>query len=211
MSGNPALAKFLFLPHIMPRIMNTGHFPLRAIVPCAIAALLPWTITSCSDCLCSGKGVDTIAKVSLKHHDQPWYRCITVDNKTMYLTGTSVSWTFQHELGYWTAFDIKDKKLRMTAQGKTFTIAPGYVWDGATEGPTTAKLLTPTLFHDAMLHAIMNGAPIGRDQADGAFYQLMKAEKFVMARPYYEAVRNFGDSYIPRQNPPTLIIRSIKK
>ena len=191
--------------------MSTSPINFRLVIPCGMALLLPWAFTSCSDCLCSGKGVGTIAKVSLKHDDQPWYRCVTIDQKTMYMTGTRVSWTFQHELGYWEAFDTRNKKLCMTARGKTFTIEPGYVWDGATEGPTTDKLLTPTLFHDAMLHAIMNGAPLGRDQADGAFYQLMKAENFTMARPYYELVRNFGEAYLNRQNPPTLTIKAIKR
>lgn len=183
---------------------------LRTIGPSMLTLLLSWATISCSNDLCSGDGVPTIAKVSLKYKDQPWYRCfINSKGHRMFITTTRVHWTFQHELGYWAAYGNPNKKLYMTARGKNFTIEPGYVWDGATEGPTTAKLLTPTLFHDAMLHALMNGAPINQEQADGAFYQLLKAEDFYLADTYHFAVSKFGDQFLTRQNPPTLIIKNL--
>jgi hypothetical protein len=164
-------------------------------------------LSSCSDCICTGKGVGTIAHVKLKHKDQPWYRCVHRDGQTMYQTMTTVSWTFQHELGYWDAYGAKSKQLYMRAQGKTFTVFPGYVWMGSTQGPTTEKLLTPSLFHDAMLHAMQNGAPLTQAQADGAFYQLMKAENFVLAGTYFATARNFGSSYNGPQNQQALTIK----
>lgn len=125
----------------------------------------------------------------------------------MFITMASVSYDFQHQLGHWSAYGISDKKLYMTASGTKFTIQPGYVWDGATEGPTTNKLLTPTLFHDAMLHAMMNGAPISKDQADGALLQLMKKEAFFWSGTYYRLVRNFGNNYVKGQTSKTLAIK----
>ncbi|MEG2237683.1 MAG: hypothetical protein RRY13_08520 [Akkermansia sp.] len=172
-----------------------------------------WLMTSCSsDCLCQGNGVSTIAKVSKLPPNIPWYRCGKIQSgATMYYTNARISWTFDHQLGYWQAFGAKNKALNMTAAGKTFTIEKNYGWDGATKMLTTPKLLTPTLFHDALLHAMMNGAPITRDQADGAFYQLMKKENFTWSKMYYLAVKEFGASYLEQQNPPTLIIKRTKK
>lgn len=48
----------------------------------------------------------------------------------------------------------------MQAEGGRFSITPGYGWDGVTWGSTPPDMLLPSLFHDAMLHAKMNGAPI---------------------------------------------------
>lgn len=115
---------------------------------------------------------------------------------------------FPEEFGTWKAYGIHDKKLYMEARGKTFCIEKNYGWDGATNAPTTRSLLLPTLFHDALLHAMMNGAPVSRKQADLAFYQLMKRERFPLAAAYYRSVRNFGSSFVPKQNPPTLKIIS---
>lgn len=164
-------------------------------------------LASCSSDVCKGKGVATVAQVTPNRPDRPWYRCFPDEKgKRMFVTMANLSYEFQHELGYWRAYGAGDKQLYMTARGKRFSIEPGYVWDGATEGPTTNKLLTPTLFHDAMLHAMMNGAPISRDQADGALLQLMRKENFFWSRPYYKIVRNFGASYSQPQYPRTLRI-----
>lgn len=57
----------------------------------------------------------------------------------------------------------------MQAEGGRFSITPGYGWDGVTWGSTPPDMLLPSLFHDAMLHAKMNGAPISRSQIDLAF------------------------------------------
>lgn len=173
---------------------------------CSSLALLP-LLNSCSSDVCKGNGVATTAQVKLSRPDQPWYQCFTNESgHRMFITAAPVSYQFQHELGYWSAVGANDKKLYMKAAGKNFSIEPGYVWDGATEGPTTNKLLTPTLFHDAMLHAMMNGAPITRDQADGALLQLMRQENFFWSKPYYKIVRNFGANYSQPQFPRTLKI-----
>lgn len=176
-----------------------------------LALLMPTlaALASCSSDVCKGRGVPTIAEVKLSSPDLPWYRCfMNEQGRRMFITMAPVSYKFEHQLGYWSAYGAGDKKPCMQAAGQIFRIQPGYVWDGATEGPTTNKLLTPTLFHDAMLHAMMNGAPISREQADGALLQLMRKEHFFWSGAYYRIVRNFGAGYSQPQMPQTLEIRA---
>ncbi len=174
-----------------------------------LPVLIAIPLCSCSSNVCKGNGVPTVAAVKREYPDQPWYRCFADEHgKRMFMTALPVSYEFNHQIGHWKAYGAQDRKLYMTASGRSFRIEGGYVWDGATEGPTTARLLTPTLFHDAMLHAMMNGAPISQDQADGAFYQLMKKGNFFWSRLYYSAVRNFGTGYSQPQEPRTLRIVS---
>ncbi len=82
-----------------------------------------------------------------------------------------------------------------------------YGWDGVTWGTTPPDMLFPSLFHDAMLHAKMNGAPIARNQIDLAFYDLMTSQHASRKGLYYRFVRLFGWCFTLPQHPHTLTIR----
>jgi len=67
-------------------------------------------------------------------------------------------------------------------------------------------MLLPSLFHDAMLHAKMNGAPIARSQIDLAFYDLMTTQHAGNKGLYYRFIRFFGWCFTMPQYPRTLTV-----
>lgn len=92
-----------------------------------------------------------------------WYEGTLYEDKPFYITKNAISWTSgrkKADFGRWTAVSVYDPSIRMQAEGGRFSITPGYGWDGVTWGATPPDMLLPSLFHDAMLHAKMNGAPI---------------------------------------------------
>ena len=74
-------------------------------------------------------------------------------------------------------------------------------------GSTPPDMLLPSLFHDAMLHAKMNGAPISRSQIDLAFYDIMTSQNSCRKGLYYRFARLFGWCFTFPQHPNTLIIK----
>ncbi len=94
----------------------------------------------------------------------------------------------------------------MQADGESFTLASGYVWDGATVGSTTLRLLAPTLVHDALYHALMHRAPLAQREADRAFLALLRQWQCPHPCLSYRAVRLAGGLFNAPDDPPTLII-----
>lgn len=139
-----------------------------------------------------------------------WYEETLYEGKPFYVTKNAVSWTSgrkKADFGHWTAVSVYDSSVRLKAEGDKFTITPGYGWDGVTRGATPPDMLLPSLFHDAMLHAKMNGAPIARSQIDLAFYDLMTSQKASHRGLYYRFVRFFGWCFTFPQHPQTLTVR----
>lgn len=143
-----------------------------------------------------------------------WYEGTLYEGKPFYITKNAIRWTSgrkKADFGHWTAASVYDPSIRLKAEGRTFTISPGYGWDGVTWGATPPDMLLPSLFHDAMLHAKMNGAPIARSQIDLAFYDLMATQHASRKRLYYRFVRLFGWCFTLPQHPQTLTVTSPEK
>lgn len=139
-----------------------------------------------------------------------WYKSGLYEGKPFYVTKNAIIWTSgrkKADFGHWTAVSVYDSSVYLKAEGNTFTISPGYGWDGVTRGTTPPDMLLPSLFHDAMLHAKMNGAPIPRSRIDLAFYDLMTTQHATHKGIYYRFVRLFGWCFTAPQYPRTLSIR----
>ena len=88
-----------------------------------------------------------------------WYEGTLYEDKPFYITKNAISWTSgrkKADFGRWTAVSVYDPSIRMQAEGGRFSITPGYGWDGVTWGSTPPDMLLPSLFHDAMLHAMLD-------------------------------------------------------
>ena len=92
-------------------------------------------------------------------------------------------------------------------EGTLYEDKPFYITKNATWGSTPPDMLLPSLFHDAMLHAKMNGAPISRSQIDLAFYDIMTSQNSCRKGLYYRFARLFGWCFTFPQHPNTLIIK----
>lgn len=138
-----------------------------------------------------------------------WYEGALYEGKPFYITKNAITWKSGRpgaDFGRWTAVSVYDPSGYMKAEGNQFTIGPGYGWDGVTWGTTPPDMLLPSLFHDAMLHAKMNGAPIPRSRIDLAFYDLMGTQHVRHKGVYYRFVRLFGWCFAFPQHPRTLTV-----
>ena len=64
-----------------------------------------------------------------------WYEGTLYEDKPFYITKNAISWTSgrkKADFGHWTAVSVYDPTIRLKAEGGTFTISPGYGWDGVT-------------------------------------------------------------------------------
>lgn len=139
-----------------------------------------------------------------------WYEGTLYEGRPFYVTKNAVSWMSGRknaDFGHWTAIGVHDPSVRLKAEGRRFTISPGYGWDGVTHGATPPDMLLPSLFHDALLHAKMNGAPIARSRIDLAFYDLMTTQHVRNSGLYYRLARLFGWCFTFPQHPRTLTVR----
>lgn len=138
-----------------------------------------------------------------------WYRYLPGKAPGACLqTARPLHWRFPGlNFGSWRAVDAHSLQPVMSAAGESLTIEAGYVWDGATFGTTTPRLLVPTLVHDALYHALMHRAPLERREADRAFLALLRQWQCPHPCLSYHAVRLGGRLFNAPDNPPTLIIQ----
>lgn len=144
-------------------------------------------------------------------HTCDWYRYLPEKAPGACLQTTRpLQWRFPGlNFGFWSAVDAHARRPVMSAEGESLTIEAGYVWDGATFGTTTPRLLVPTLVHDALYHALMHRAPFARREADRAFLALLRQWQCPHPCLSYRAVRLAGRLFNAPDNPPTLIIERI--
>ena len=67
------------------------------------------------------------------------------------------------------------------------TIREGYSWNGCTFAPDFEATIDASCVHDAMYQF-----EIDKELADKTFYDLLKQNKFPLAKIYYISVRLFG-------------------
>ncbi len=112
-------------------------------------------------------------------------------------TNTALIWQDPElYLGYWKGVHPEPPhRVLMEARGHVFILHRHYVWDGCSVGDTRLRDLLPTLRHDALYHALKEGADFSRRDADLAF--LRDQRSIGSGSPWfnYACVRLFGGLY----------------
>ncbi len=112
-------------------------------------------------------------------------------------------------LGYWRGLHPSSPhRVLMEARGDTFILHRHYVWDGMTVGETQLRDLLPSLRHDALYHALKEGARFSRAEADRAFLRDLRRAGVGDAGLQYGLIRCFGGLYLSQDAEPTLLLRS---
>ena len=127
------------------------------------------------------------------------------------LTRYAVVWRDpQMQLGRWRARHPKPpRRLLMEARGDTFILHRRYLWDGMTWGCTRERDLLPTLLHDALYHALQNGAPVSRRQIDLLFLRLRRQSCAFWPWGEYMGIRIAGGLYNAAGEEGTLLIEPL--
>lgn len=99
----------------------------------------------------------------------------------------------------------------MEARGDTFILHRRYIWDGMTWGCTSSRDLMPTLLHDALYHALQNGAPVSRWEIDRLFLRMRRQSGKTWAYGEYLSIRIAGGLYNAAGEKGTLLIENLQK
>lgn len=182
---------------------------LTATVAAGCKSMAPAVVTGAT----SASVVREARPLSPTPSTRGWYRYLPDKAPGACLqTARPLQWRFPGlNFGSWRAVDAHARRPVMCAAGDSLTIEEGYVWDGATFGTTTPRLLVPTLVHDALYHALMHRAPFARREADRAFLTLLRQWQCPHPCLSYRAVRVAGRLFNAPDNPPTLIIERVHR
>ncbi|MBQ9835782.1 MAG: hypothetical protein IJO34_05615 [Akkermansia sp.] len=128
-------------------------------------------------------------------------------------TETSLKWHDPKlKLGYWKGLHPESPhRVLMEAKGDTLIVHRHYVWDGCTVGETKMRDLLATLRHDALYHALKEGADFSRRQVDLAFWRDQERADVGFAWLNYLCVRLFGGFYNRSQGEKTMLIEPTPK
>lgn len=113
------------------------------------------------------------------------------------ITRHAIVWRdLEMNLGRWRARHPESPhRVLMEARGDTFILHRRYIWDGMTWGCTRPQDLLPTLLHDALYHALQNGAPVSRREIDRLFLRLRRQNGKIFAYAEYLGIRIAGGLY----------------
>lgn len=123
-------------------------------------------------------------------------------------TNTLVKWQDPRmQLGYWRGVHPEaPHRVLMEARGDTLIIHRNYVWDGCTVGVTHVRDLLATLRHDALYHALKEGADFSRRGVDLAFLRDQRQAGIAGAWFNYACIRLFGGFYNRSHGEKTMLI-----
>lgn len=111
------------------------------------------------------------------------------------------------QLGHWLGVHPEaPHRVLMEAHADTLIIRRHYVWDGASVGETRTRDLLATLRHDALYHALKEGADFSRRQVDLAFLRDQRQAGVGGAWWNYLCIRLFGGLYNRPQREKTMLI-----
>ena len=142
-----------------------------------------------------------------------WYSHLPQNDPYFCLrTETSIKWQDpQLQLGYWKGLHPEyPHRVLMEAKGDTLIVHRSYVWDGCTVGETKMRDLLSTLRHDALYHALKEGADFSRRQVDLAFLRDQQKADVGGAWLNYLCIRLFGGFYNHSQGERTMLIYPTK-
>lgn len=110
-------------------------------------------------------------------------------------------------VGYWRGRSpYPPHPVIMEARGNTFILHAGYEWDGNSVGHTELAHLMPSLRHDALYHALKEGAPLNRAEIDAAYKADCEKYGATIGGLSYGALRLFGGAFNDSGMKGTLII-----
>lgn len=129
------------------------------------------------------------------------------------ITRHAVVWRdLEMNLGNWRAIHPQPPhRVMMEARGDTFILHRRYIWDGMTWGCTSSRDLMPTLLHDALYHALQNGAPVSRWEIDRLFLRMRRQSGKTWAYGEYLSIRIAGGLYNAAGEKGTLLIENLQK
>jgi hypothetical protein len=87
--------------------------------------------------------------------------------------------------------------------GNVLTVREGYAWDGPTSAPKFRGAMLASLVHDVLYQFLFTEhmrVRISKEDADNAFYDIMRLERFALRGVYYFAVKSFGKCYLRDRN-----------
>lgn len=114
-------------------------------------------------------------------------------------------------VGYWKGYSpSQPNRLVMEGKGNTFIVYAGYEWDGNTIGHTDPQHLMPSLRHDALYHALKEGAPLDRAEIDAAYKADCEKYGAELDALTYGAIRMFGGSFNDAGAHGTLIVKKME-
>ncbi len=116
------------------------------------------------------------------------------------------------QLGHWRGLHPQaPHRVLMEARGDTLIVHRHYMWDGMTVGETQPRDLLPTLRHDALYHALKEGANFSRAEADRALLRDMRRAGVPAAWWKYRLTRCFGGLYLDPDAEPTMLVRPLSE
>lgn len=123
-------------------------------------------------------------------------------------TERALIWSFEDlDFGWWMAtHPDAPHRVMMVARGNSFYLAHHYIWDGVSIGNSSMENLKASLLHDALYHALKEGADFKRVNADIAYARLMRANNSSRAGIDYFALRLTGGIFNMPDSEKTLII-----
>ncbi len=194
-----------------PRQANIKRLPSTgAAAPFALILLLS-LLAGCTT------GIKSIAPAVAEQAQAPgsWYDYIPQKAPGFCLrTRHSIIWKDPlMPLGHWQGLHPRfPHRVIMEAHGDTLILHRHYVWDGNSLGATRPADLLPSLRHDALYHALKEGAPLNRKLIDRAYLRdtlRYRSARFPGTR--YRLLRLFGGLFNESGDKGTLIIRSAAK
>lgn len=128
-------------------------------------------------------------------------------------TNTALVWhDLEMDIGYWSGLHPRaPHRVLMEAKGSTFILHKRYIWDGCSVGETLPRDLMPSLRHDALYHALKEGATFSRRQADLAFLRDQRRAGVGGAWFNYLCLRLFGGVFNRPGEEKTLLVQPQEK
>lgn len=173
-------------------------------------ALLLLSLCSCKQVVkqIMPKSIDNDV-ISYGQGEGNWYSIIPEQYPHFCLkTERALIWSFKDlDFGWWMGLHPDaPHRVMMVARGNSFYLAHHYIWDGVSIGNSSMKKLKASLLHDALYHALKEGADFQRINADIAYARLMRANKSRRAGIDYLALRLTGGIFNTPDSEKTLLI-----
>ncbi len=189
------------------------HYPSRgAVLP--VLLLLALGLSSCSQLVGAvvPKSISPAVRAGAQQPES-WYSYLPERAPGFCLcTERSFIWYVPGmQLGHWRGLHPQPPhRVLMEARGDTFILHRHYVWDGMSVGETRPRDLAPTLLHDALYHALKEGADFPRSEADRAFLREMRRTGVGTAGLRYHLTRCFGGFFLGREDEPTMLVEKMQ-
>jgi len=152
--------------------------------------------------------------ISYGEREGSWYSILPEKYPHFCLkTERALIWSFDGlDFGWWMALHPDmPHRVMMIARGNHFYLAHHYIWDGVSIGNSSMGSLKASLLHDALYHALKEGAEFPRINADMAYAYLMRANNLPNIGLDYFFLRLTGGMFNLPDSEKTLIIVPLER